>query len=141
MFSGRQDGDPTARVLMLDDDPKLVSLLERGLAYDGFDVHTASDGSSGLTLAPKVRPHVVLVDIAMPDPDGFEVCRLLRRVHDVAIVMLTGRDDVADKVTALNLGRHCSLRVLMKRSAQPLHGRLAGEGRAVLDPEPSDRSL
>jgi two-component system response regulator MprA len=96
--------DSTARVLLIDDDPKLVSLLERGLAYEGFDVHTAGDGSSGLKLAEKVRPHVVLLDIAMPDPDGFEVCRLLRRVHEVAIIMLTGRDDVADKVSALNLG-------------------------------------
>ena len=74
------------------------------MAYEDFDVYTAGDGESGLTLAESHRPHVVLLDIAMPHPDGFEVCRRLRLVHDVPIIMLTARDDVADKVTALNLG-------------------------------------
>src|SRR5919108_2991944 len=96
--------DQTTRVLLIGDDAKLVPLLERGLAYEDFDVYTAGDGESGLTLAESHRPHVVLLDIAMPHPDGFEVCRRLRLVHDVPIIMLTARDDVADKVTALNLG-------------------------------------
>ena len=81
-----------------------MPLLERGLAYEGFDVYTAGDGESGLSLAESHRPHVVLLDIAMPDPDGFEVCRRLRLVQDSPIIMLTARDDVADKVAALNLG-------------------------------------
>jgi len=92
------------RVLLIDDDPKLVPLLERGLAYEGFEVLTAGDGESGLALANSGRPHVVLLDIAMPEPDGFEVCRRLRLVQDVPIIMLTARDDIEDKVTALDLG-------------------------------------
>jgi two-component system, OmpR family, response regulator MprA len=92
------------RILLIDDDPKLVPLLERGLAYEGFEVLTAGDGESGLELANARRPHVVLLDIAMPDPDGFEVCRRLRLVQDMPIIMLTARDDIEDKVTALGLG-------------------------------------
>jgi two-component system response regulator MprA len=94
----------TTRVLLVDDDPKIVPLLQRGLAFEGFTVYTATDGASGLEAAHLHRPHVVLLDIAMPGPDGFEVCRRLRLEGEVAIIMLTARDDVADKVNALNLG-------------------------------------
>ena len=92
------------RILLVDDDPKIVPLLQRGLAYEGFEVYTALDGPAGLDAARRHQPHLVLLDIAMPGPDGFEVCRRLRRQADVAIIMLTARDDVADKVNALNLG-------------------------------------
>jgi len=92
------------RVLLIDDDPKLLPLLQRGLAFEGFEVVTAMDGAAGLAAAISHRPHVVLLDISMPGPDGFEVCRQLRLARDVPIIMLTARDDVVDKVTALNLG-------------------------------------
>jgi two-component system response regulator MprA len=92
------------RVLLIDDDPKIVSLLQRGLAFEGFDVTTAPDGNLGLSAASAQPPQLVLLDIAMPELDGFEVCRRLRLDHDVPVIMLTARDDVADKVTALNLG-------------------------------------
>jgi len=94
----------TTRVLLVDDDPKIVPLLQRGLAFEGFTVFTAMDGESGLEAARRHRPQVVLLDIAMPGPDGFEVCRRLRLEDDVPIIMLTARDDVSDKVSALNLG-------------------------------------
>lgn len=92
------------RVLLVDDDPKLVRLLERGLAYEGFEVRTATTGEAALAAARTWRPHLVLLDIAMPGPDGFEVCRRLRLADDVPVVMLTARDEVVDKVQALNLG-------------------------------------
>jgi two-component system, OmpR family, response regulator MprA len=92
------------RILLVDDDPKIVPLLARGLAYEGFEVFTAADGNAGLTAARAHEPHVVLLDIAMPGPDGFEVCRRLRTMGDTAIIMLTARDEVVDKVGALNLG-------------------------------------
>ncbi len=92
------------RLLLIDDDPKIVPLLQRGLAFEGFDVATAMDGTAGLAAATSHRPHVVLLDIGLPGPDGFEVCRRLRLAHDVPIIMLTARDDVVDKVSALNLG-------------------------------------
>jgi len=92
------------RVLLVDDDQKIISLLKRGLAYEGFEVYTAFDGEAGLIAAKTYQPHLVLLDIAMPNVDGFEVCRRLRLLDDIAIIMLTARDDVADTVTALGLG-------------------------------------
>jgi len=92
------------RILLVDDDPHLVPLIQRGLAYEGFEVYTARDGESGLDAARTHQPHIVLLDIAMPGPDGFEVCRRLRLHDDIPIIMLTARDEVTDKVNALNLG-------------------------------------
>ena len=92
------------RILLVDDDHKIISLLKRGLAYEGFEVYTAPDGEAGLIAAKTYQPHLVLLDITMPGVDGFEVCRRLRLLDDIAIIMLTARDDVADKVNALGLG-------------------------------------
>ncbi len=82
------------RVLLVDDDQKIISLLKRGLAYEGFEVYTAADGETGLTAAKKYQPHLVLLDITMPGIDGLEVCRRLHLLDDLAIIMLTARDDV-----------------------------------------------
>ena len=92
------------RVLLVDDDPKIISLLRRGLAYEGFEVYTAMDGESGLSAAQQYQPHLALLDITMPGADGFEICRRLRLHDDIAIIMLTARDDVEDKVNALGIG-------------------------------------
>src|SRR6266478_5950459 len=92
------------RVLLVDDDQKIISLLKRGLAYEGFEVYTAADGETGLTAAKKYQPHLVLLDITMPGIDGLEVCRRLHLLDDIAIIMLTARDDVTDKLNALGLG-------------------------------------
>ncbi len=92
------------RILLVDDDPHLVPLLQRGLSFEGFEVYTAMDGESGLVAVQKHQPHLVLLDIAMPGSDGFEICRRLRLQDDIAIIMLTARDEVPDKVSALNLG-------------------------------------
>ncbi len=92
------------RILLVDDDPHLVPLIQRGLAYEGFEVYTAMDGESGLAVARTLQPHIVLLDIAMPGLDGFEVCRRLRIHDDIPIIMLTARDEVTDKVNALNIG-------------------------------------
>ena len=68
----------TSIYLLVDNNvPKIVSLLKRGLAYEGFEVYTAPDGNTGLVAAQKSRPHLVLLDITMPGVDGFEVCRRL----------------------------------------------------------------
>ncbi len=93
-----------ARVLLVDDDRKLLSLLERGFRFEGFDVLAAHDGETGLAAARASRPDVVILDVGMPGRDGFAVCRDLRRDLDVPVIMLTARDDVGDAVRALDLG-------------------------------------
>lgn len=92
------------RVLLVDDDRKLLSLLERGFRFEGFDVRTATRGVQGVELAQAERPDVVVLDIGMPDLNGFDVCRQLRAHLEVPVIMLTARDDVEDKVHALDLG-------------------------------------
>lgn len=93
-----------ARVLLVDDDRKLLSLLERGFRFEGFDVLAAHDGTAALAAARLTRPDVVILDVGMPGPDGFAVCRELRRSMDLPVIMLTARDEVGDKVRALDLG-------------------------------------
>lgn len=92
------------KVLLVDDDKKLVSLVARGMAYEGFDVVCANDGAEALSLAREANPHVVLLDIGMPQVDGFETCRRLRLEHDLPVIMLTGLDAIPDKVRAFELG-------------------------------------
>jgi DNA-binding response OmpR family regulator len=91
-------------LLVVDDDPKLVPLLERGLRYEGFGVACAYSGTEALNAARSNAPDLVLLDVGMPDLDGFEVLRKLRRHSDVPVVMLTAKDEVSDKVGALGLG-------------------------------------
>lgn len=92
------------RVLLVDDDRKLLSLLERGFRFEGFDVRTAIRGVDGLQIARTETQDVVVLDIGMPDLSGFDVCRQLRADFDVPVIMLTARDEVEDKVHALDLG-------------------------------------
>ncbi len=126
------------RVLLVDDDKKLLPLLERGFRYEGFEVLAAANGEEGLALARTRAPDVVVLDIGLPVLDGLEVCRHLRRHADVPIIMLTARDEVADKVSALNLGADdyvtkpfafdelvARVRALLRRRAPSQAGRLA----------------
>jgi two-component system, OmpR family, response regulator MprA len=91
-------------LLVVDDDRKLVPLLERGLRFEGFGVVCAYSGAEALAIARQTAPDLVLLDVGMPDLDGFEVLRELRRHSDVPVVMLTAKDEVSDKVGALDLG-------------------------------------
>jgi two-component system response regulator MprA len=94
----------TARVLVVDDDPKILSLLRRGLSFEGYQVTTAEDGLSALTAARDEPPDLVVLDVMMPGLDGLEVCRRLRAGADVPILMLTARDTVPDRVAGLDAG-------------------------------------
>jgi two-component system, OmpR family, response regulator MprA len=92
------------RVLLVDDDRDLVALLARGFRFEGFDVCSALTGDDGLELASGGDCDVVVLDIGMPGIDGFALLRRLRLKSDVPVVMLTARDEVADKVAALGGG-------------------------------------
>ncbi len=96
------NGSP--HVLVVDDDRKLVGLLERSLRFEGFDVTCAHSGEAALAALREREPDLVLLDIGMPERDGIAVLQETRQVSDVAVVMLTARDEVRDKVDALDLG-------------------------------------
>lgn len=92
------------RILVVDDEPNILQFLELGLQNEGFEVKTAQDGMTAIPLMKEFHPHVVILDVMMPGMDGFEVCRMLKKMDHVAVIMLTARDEVDDRVKGLNLG-------------------------------------
>ena len=93
------------RILVIDDDPALTSLLKRGLAYEGFAVDVASSGTEGLDIARERPPNLVILDVMMPGLDGLQVLERLRAADaQLPIVLLTARDAAADQVKGLELG-------------------------------------
>jgi len=92
------------RILIVDDEPTLVATLKYNLEREGYQVLTAADGESGLSLARSNRPDLIVLDLMLPVIDGFEVCRILRREMTVPILMLTAKTDEVDKVVGLELG-------------------------------------
>jgi len=93
-----------ARVLIIDDDEKLGELLREYLGRFGFDVRTAAHPDTGLRLLKSDAPDIVILDVMLPDMDGFAVCRKIRETSRVPIVMLTARGDVMDRIVGLELG-------------------------------------
>ena len=93
------------RLLLVDDEENLRSMLEAALRHNGFDVHTASTGREAIIATGEVRPDVVVLDVMLPDLDGFEVCRRLRTEGSrTPVLFLTARDGTEDKVRGLTLG-------------------------------------
>jgi DNA-binding response OmpR family regulator len=92
------------RILVVDDEPKIVQLVRDYLERAGFAVSTARDGREALMRARHERPDLILLDLGLPELDGLEVTRRLRRDSGVPIIMLTARDDETDKVIGLELG-------------------------------------
>jgi DNA-binding response OmpR family regulator len=95
-------GRPSA--LLVEDSPEFVAMVQRLLEREGFAVSVAGTGERGLALARSVRPELVVLDISLPDTDGFEVCRDLREFSDAYILMLSARDEEIDKVLGLTVG-------------------------------------
>lgn len=93
-----------ATVLIVDDDRKIIDMLRRTLAYEGYHVITATDGHQALVQAQTQRPDVVILDWLMPGLDGIEVARRLREADGTPILMLTARDAVEDRVEGLDSG-------------------------------------
>ena len=94
----------SSKVLIVEDDPDAVKLVELYLRRDGHKVLTALDGAEGLRLAREARPDLVVLDLMLPGMNGFEVCRALREESDVAVVMLTARVEEHDRLAGLDLG-------------------------------------
>src|SRR5205807_9770744 len=97
----------TARVLVVDDVPANVKLLEARLSAEYFDVLTASNGAEALAICERAECDLVLLDVMMPDMDGFEVCRRLKSnlaTHHIPVVMVTALDQATDRVAGLDAG-------------------------------------
>lgn len=93
------------QIIVVDDDEKITSLLRRSLAFEGYEVLTASNGTEGLKLMLMHEPDLLVLDVMMPQLDGWEVCRRVREGgSSVPILMLTAKDDVHDRVKGLDLG-------------------------------------
>jgi DNA-binding response OmpR family regulator len=93
-----------ARILVVDDEPKIVQLVRDYLERAGFAVSTARDGAEALMRAHSERPDLIVLDLGLPQLDGLEVTRRLRRDSGVPIIMLTARHEETDKVVGLELG-------------------------------------
>lgn len=138
------------RILLVDDDPRLRDLVALALERAGFAVITAGDGQRALTHAARERPDLVVLDVGLPELDGFEVCRRLRRTSEVPVLFLTARDDEVDRIVGLELGADdyvtkpfsprelvARVRAILKRTnggAEPdvlRHGQLALDRRAL----------
>lgn len=92
------------RVLAVDDEPDIRNLIEYGLGNLGFEVKTVADGRSATDIIRNWEPEAIILDIVMPGIDGFSLITSLRRVTNVPILMVTGKKETADMVTALGTG-------------------------------------
>jgi two-component system KDP operon response regulator KdpE len=92
------------RALVVEDDPNIVDLIRSNLAVRGFDTIVSADGLRALRLLETEEPDIVLLDLMLPEVDGFELCRQIRELSAVAIIVVSARGGERDKVTALNVG-------------------------------------
>jgi DNA-binding response OmpR family regulator len=138
----------TARdlVMVVDDDPKILALVRAYLISGGFDVVTAADGAEALRLVRERKPRLVVLDLMLPEMDGIEVTREVRRWSDVPILMLTARGSVQDRIGGLGEGADdyvvkpfapselvARVRAILRRAPSPLNGRHLRHGDLDLD--------
>lgn len=95
-------GLPT--VVVIDDEPGIVDFVELGLGHEGLNVVSAADAATGLEIVRRVRPQLVILDVGLPDSDGFDLLRRIRAQSDVPVIMLTAKGDLDARVRGLDLG-------------------------------------
>lgn len=133
------------RILVVEDEIEIANYLRRGLAYEGFTVEVAYDGSTALVVARERPPDLVVLDLMLPGLDGLEVVRRLRAASDLPIIMLTARESVADRVVGLESGADdyvrkpfafeelvARIRVQLRRVQAALHAEVLTFGPLVL---------
>lgn len=91
-------------ILIVEDDPNTSTLVETYLQKEGFSTIAAFDGEQALSLARRCKPGFVILDVMLPKVDGWEICRQLRKISDVPILMLTAREEEIDRILGLSLG-------------------------------------
>jgi two-component system OmpR family response regulator len=95
----------TQRILVVDDENSISELIATSLKFVGFDVRTASSGAQALQIAQEFKPHALILDVMLPDQNGFEVCRQIRNDgHNIGVLFLTAKDSVEDKIAGLTIG-------------------------------------
>ncbi|EBW1603941.1 DNA-binding response regulator, partial [Salmonella enterica subsp. enterica serovar Kottbus] len=92
------------RILVADDDPNIREVICFALTKAGFETMAATDGRAALTMAQEKRPDLIVLDVGMPEMDGLEVCRELRKTSDTPILFLSARDEEIDRVLGLEMG-------------------------------------
>jgi two-component system OmpR family response regulator len=93
------------RILVVDDEPSISDLISTSLKFVGFDVRTAATGAQALSVAEEFKPHAMILDVMLPDLDGFEVCRQIRSEGlNIGVLFLTAKDGMEDKVAGLTIG-------------------------------------
>ncbi len=91
-------------VLIVDDEPHIISFLQMGFSYEGFNVFEATTGPEAVHAALSHTPDIIILDIMLPGFDGLEVTRRLRKIKDVAIIMLTAKEEINDRIAGLDCG-------------------------------------
>jgi DNA-binding response OmpR family regulator len=95
---------PSKKILVVDDEKKIVDIVRAYLEREGYHVTAAYDGESALALVKTEAPDMIVLDLMLPGVSGWDVCRTLRNKSDIPIIMLTARDEVADRIVGLELG-------------------------------------
>jgi len=95
---------PTAKILVIDDEPSIVNLVSAYLKPEGYEVYTAAEGEAGLKAARVFKPDLIILDVMLPGMDGIELLSRLRRESDVYVIMLTARTEETDKIVGLSVG-------------------------------------
>lgn len=134
------------KILIVDDDPRLRDLVRITLERAGFATLTAAEGATALIHARREAPDLVLLDIGLPEIDGFEVCRRIRATSEVPILFLTARDDEIDRIVGLELGADdyvtkpfsprelvARVRAILKRAGRTARPETLAHGRIALD--------
>lgn len=134
------------KILLVDDDPRLRELVCLSLERAGYYVSTAADGQQALTSAMRDSPDLIVLDVGLPEMDGFEVCRRIRAHSDVPIVFLTARDDEIDRIIGLELGADdyvvkpfsprellARIKTILKRSNRSIDQNILCHGALTLD--------
>ncbi|WP_366653512.1 response regulator transcription factor [Fodinicurvata sp. EGI_FJ10296] len=127
-------------VLIIDDDTRLTAMLAGYLSDAGYTVHREATATAGLAAADRTAPDAVILDIMLPDGDGFDICRRIRASSDVPIVMLTARGDETDRIVGLEIGaddylpKPFSPRELLARLRAVMRRRQAGPDSAAPAP-------
>jgi DNA-binding response OmpR family regulator len=136
------------RVLVVDDEPAILELVSFNLRKEGYVVLTASDGNAALTVFRAEKPDLVILDLMIPEPDGYEVCRQIRAESSIPVIMLTAKTEERDRVRGLDTGADdyvvkpfsprellARVRAVLRRSPTWQEEELLATGDLVIDAE------